>query len=70
MEGYVTVFDPIRRSIELTRARPGSAASGIFAASLYRYATKGDPGPMFRAETLSRAFRPMSGGASGFGQVR
>lgn len=36
----------------------GSAVSGIFTASLYRYATKGDGGPMYRAETLSAAFRP------------
>lgn len=35
----------------------GSALSGIFTASLYRYATKGDGGQMFRTETLSGAFR-------------
>jgi hypothetical protein len=36
----------------------GSALSGIFTASLYRYATKGDAGEMFRPETLAGAFRP------------
>lgn len=36
----------------------GSAVSGIFTASLYRYATKGDGGPMFQAEALAAAFRP------------
>lgn len=35
----------------------GSALSGIFTASLYRYATKGDGGQMFRTETLAGAFR-------------
>jgi len=35
----------------------GSALSGIFTASLYRYATKGDGGQMFRTETLQGAFR-------------
>lgn len=35
----------------------GSAVSGIFTASLYRYATKGDGGQMFRSETLSAAFK-------------
>ena len=35
----------------------GSALSGIFTASLYRYATKGDAGQMFRPETLAGAFR-------------
>lgn len=35
----------------------GSAVSGIFTASLYRYATKGDGGQMFRNETLSAAFK-------------
>ena len=36
----------------------GSALSGIFTASVYRYATKGDGGPMYRNETLAAAFRP------------
>jgi hypothetical protein len=35
----------------------GSALSGIFTASLYRYATKGEGGQMFRTETLAGAFR-------------
>jgi hypothetical protein len=35
----------------------GAAVSGIFTASLYRYATKGDGGQMYRTETLSAAFR-------------
>ncbi len=35
----------------------GSAVSGIYVASLYRYATKGDAGQMFSAEVLSGAFR-------------
>jgi hypothetical protein len=49
----------------------GSALSGIFTASLYRYATKGDGGPMFRSETLSAAFRPKGGGMAGrFGLPR
>lgn len=49
----------------------GAAASGIFTASLYRYATNGDAGSAFRAETLSAAFRQKSGGlASRFGQPR
>jgi Family of unknown function (DUF6159) len=39
----------------------GSAASGIYTASLYRYATKGDPGSGFRAETMSAAFRSKTG---------
>ena len=52
-----------------TIALIGAAASGIFTASLYRYATKGEPGTGFRPETLSAAFRsktttsaPMFGG--------
>jgi len=49
----------------------GSALSGIFTASLYRYATKGDGGPMFRSETLSAAFRPKGDGMAGrFGLPR
>jgi hypothetical protein len=36
----------------------GAAVSGIFVASLYRYATRGDAGQMFPAETLATAFRP------------
>jgi hypothetical protein len=48
----------------------GSAASGIFTASLYRYATKGDPGAAFRADTMSAAFRQKGGLASRFGQPR
>jgi hypothetical protein len=49
----------------------GSAASGIFTASLYRYATKGEPGSNFRAETMSAAFRPKSDApATGFVQPR
>jgi hypothetical protein len=35
----------------------GAAVSGIFVASLYRYATKGDAGQMYRPETLAAAFR-------------
>ncbi|MEO6351048.1 MAG: DUF6159 family protein, partial [Candidatus Limnocylindrales bacterium] len=49
----------------------GSAASGIFTASLYRYATKGDPGAAFRPETMSAAFKQKSGGlAARFGRPR
>lgn len=48
----------------------GAAASGIYTASLYRYATKGDPGSNFRAETMSSAFRSKAGTAPGFGQSR
>lgn len=48
----------------------GAALSGIYPASLYRYATKGDPGSNFRAETMSSAFRSKAGGARGFGQPR
>ena len=35
----------------------GSAVSGIYVASIYRYATKGDGGPMFTPEVLAGAFR-------------
>jgi hypothetical protein len=35
----------------------GSAVSGIYTASLYRYATKGEAGAMYRPETLAGAFR-------------
>jgi hypothetical protein len=35
----------------------GSAVSGIFVASVYRYATKGDGGAKFSPEVLSGAFR-------------
>ncbi len=35
----------------------GAAVSGIFTASLYRYVTKGDGGPMFPKATLQHAFR-------------
>ena len=35
----------------------GSAVSGIYTASLYRYATKGEAGAMYRPETLAAAFR-------------
>jgi hypothetical protein len=34
-----------------------SALSGIFTASVYRYATKGDGGPMYNNQTLAAAFR-------------
>jgi hypothetical protein len=34
-----------------------SALSGIFTASVYRYATKGDGGPMFDNQVLASAFR-------------
>ena len=43
----------------------GAAASGIFTASLYRYATKGDPGSAFRGETIAAAFRPKDGAPAG-----
>jgi hypothetical protein len=36
----------------------GAALSGIFTASVYRYATKGDGGQMFQQEALAGAFRP------------
>lgn len=42
----------------------------ISLASLYRYATKGDPGSNFRAETMSAAFRSKSGGAPSYGGPR
>ncbi len=35
----------------------GSALSGIFTASMYRFVTKGDGGPMFNNQVLSTAFR-------------
>lgn len=35
----------------------GSALSGIFTASVYRYATKGDAGPMFNNQVVAAAFR-------------
>jgi hypothetical protein len=35
----------------------GSAVSGIYVASLYRFATKGNGGTMFSAADLSGAFR-------------
>jgi Family of unknown function (DUF6159) len=38
----------------------GSAASGVYTASLYRYATKGDPGTAFSADTIAGAFRSNS----------
>jgi hypothetical protein len=36
----------------------GAALMGIFTASLYRYTTKGDAGPMFAPATMQAAFRP------------
>jgi Family of unknown function (DUF6159) len=41
----------------------GAAVQGIYTASVYRYATKGDAGTMFRPETLAQAFRSKSGSA-------
>lgn len=38
----------------------GSALSGIFTASVYRYATKGDGGSMFNNQVLATAFRQKS----------
>jgi hypothetical protein len=35
----------------------GSALSGIFTASIYRFVTKGDGGPMFNSQVLSSTFR-------------
>jgi hypothetical protein len=35
-----------------------SAVSGIYTASVYRFATKGDPGEMFDRSTVAAAFRP------------
>ena len=35
-----------------------SALGGIFTASVYRFATKGDGGAMFNNQVLSTAFRP------------
>ena len=43
-----------------TIALVGAAVSGIFVASLYRYATKGDAGPMYQSETMAAAFRTRS----------
>ena len=54
-----------------TIALVGAAASGIFTASLYRYATKGDAGAAFRPETMSGAFRAKAaGGTSPFSRFR
>ena len=39
----------------------GSAASGVYTASLYRYATKGEAGASFKTETMAAAFRSRSG---------
>jgi hypothetical protein len=39
----------------------GSAASGVYTASLYRYATKGDAGASFRPEVMQAAFRSRGG---------
>lgn len=47
-----------------TIALIGSAASGIFTASLYRYATKGEPGTNFRADTMAAAFRSKNAAAA------
>ncbi|MDQ3937619.1 MAG: DUF6159 family protein [Chloroflexota bacterium] len=38
----------------------GAAVSGIFTASVYRYATRGDGGAMFQSDALAAAFRPRS----------
>lgn len=38
-----------------------AAVSGIYTASLYRYATKGDGGTMFQTDTLAAAFRAKGG---------
>ena len=38
-----------------------SAASGVYTASLYRYATKGDAGASFRPEVMQAAFRSRGG---------
>jgi hypothetical protein len=49
----------------------GAAVQGIYTASVYRYATKGDAGTMFRPETLAQAFRSKSGsGATQMGMPR
>jgi hypothetical protein len=42
-----------------------SAVGGIYTASLYRYATKGDGGSMFHPDTLAGAFRPRPAGLFG-----
>ena len=39
-----------------------SALSGIYMASLYRYATTGNAGTTFHADTIAAAFRSKSGG--------
>ena len=44
----------------------GTAASGIFTASLYRYATKGEGGSAFRNETLAAAFRQKNAPVPGY----
>jgi len=41
----------------------GSAASGVYTASLYRYATKGDAGTNFDTNVVAGAFRPRNGQA-------
>ena len=38
----------------------GAAVSGIFVASLYRYATRGDAGQLYRPGTMAAAFRTRS----------
>ncbi len=43
----------------------GSALSGIYTASLYRYATTGEAGA-FGDDAMTAAFRPKSGGVKGF----
>jgi hypothetical protein len=51
----------------------GAAASGIFTASLYRFATKGDPGSTFRGDTIAAAFKSKEAaprGVSTFGGPR
>jgi hypothetical protein len=53
-----------------TIALVGAAASGIFTASLYRYATQGDPGSNFRADTMSAAFKSKAGPTNTFGGPR
>ena len=71
--GAFAVFFLVQISVELalvafvvavlivgTIALVGAAVSGIFVASLYRYATKGDAGQMYRPETMAAAFRTRS----------
>lgn len=48
----------------------GSALSGIYMASLYRYATTGNAGTTFQPDTMASAFRAKGGPAPRYGMQR